>query len=92
MIADIPGEMTVPLEQETRWFDDQRAHLVQAYFGKFLVIKGDQVLGSYDSAQAAYEAGIRALGSDQFLVRQVLPTEPVHHMPAVWLGALRATV
>ena len=82
----------MPLEQETRLFDEQREHLVATYFGKFLVIKGDQVLGSYDSAQAAYEAGLKACGTDQFLVKQALPKDPTEHQPAVWLGTLSASV
>jgi hypothetical protein len=82
----------MPLEQEIRWFDEQREHLVATYFGKFLVIKGDKVIGSFDSAQTAYEAGLKAFGTDQFLVKQALPTDPTEHQPAVWLGTLRATI
>lgn len=80
----------MPLEQETRWFEEQRAHLVATYFGKFLVIKDDKVQGSYDTAQAAYEAGLRTFGTNGFLVKQALPVDSVEHMPAVWLGTLRA--
>ena len=84
------GQM-MALEQETKWFEDNRAELVKSYFGKFLVIKGNEVQGSYDSAQSAYEAAVRSNPLDGFLIKQVLPTEPVEKMPAVWLGALRAT-
>jgi hypothetical protein len=85
-------EKKMPLEQDTRWFEEQRSHLVATYFGKFLVINDGKVLGSYDNAQAAYEAGLRSAGPNAFLVKQALPSDPVEHMPAVWLGTLRAPV
>lgn len=82
----------MPLEQETRWFESQRAHLAATYYGKYLVIKGEQVRGSHDSAQAAYEAGLKEFGLDGFLVKRALPSDPVEQMPAVWLGSLRGTI
>ena len=80
------------LEQETKWFEEQRSDLVNRYFGKFLVIKDQKVQGSYDSAQSAYEAAIRTNAPDGFLIKQALPQDPVEKMPAVWVGTLRASV
>jgi hypothetical protein len=82
----------MPLEDDLRWFEGERARLAEAYFGKYLVIKDAKVQGSYDSPQAAYEAGLKEFGLLPFLVKRALPSDPVEHMPAVWLGTLRGAI
>lgn len=81
----------MPIEQEVQWFEAHRAELLKTYLGKFVLIKGEAVMGSFDSAQAAYEAGVKSYGLGAFLVKQVLPADPVQQMPAVSVGALRAS-
>ncbi len=84
--------IAMPIEEDVRWFDANRGELLKTYAGKFVIIKDGAVRGSYDSAQAAYEAGVRIFALERFLVKQVLTADPVEHMPAVWIGTLRAAV
>jgi hypothetical protein len=76
----------VPLEAELQYFEANRAELVRNHLGKFAVIKGDALIGAYDTAQAAYEAGVTKFGAHPFLMKQVLPTDPVAHAPALYTG------
>ena len=46
--------------------------------GKYVVIKGDSVLGFYSTFEAAYRAGASEYGiATDFLVKQILEHEPV---------------
>ena len=45
--------------------------------GRFAVIAGDQLIGTFDTYRDAAEAGYRRRGLDPFMVKQVLRREPV---------------
>jgi hypothetical protein len=55
-----------------------QAHLLEllASEGKFVVIKGMDIAGSYDTLDDALAAGYRKYGPVPFLVRQIQRTEP----------------
>lgn len=42
------------LEKEFKYYLDHQAELIEKYNGKFLVIKGEEVIGVYDAEDAAY--------------------------------------
>ena len=42
------------LEKEFKFYLDHQAELVEKYNGKFLVIKGEEVIGVYDAEDTAY--------------------------------------
>lgn len=88
LMIDEPGERIgmEPLQQEIELFDRERAALIAAHLGKFVVVKGAHILGAFDNVEAAYNAGVAQFGTNPFLVRQVLPQEPVATAPALWTG------
>ena len=45
--------MTSPLEKEFQYYLDHQDEMVKEHDGKFIVIKGGQVLGEYDDAPTA---------------------------------------
>ncbi|MHC5540918.1 hypothetical protein ACYOEI_22065 [Singulisphaera rosea] len=47
--------------------------------GRFVVIKGDEILGMWDSYQDALEAGYHKYGLEPFLVKKIQQSEPVNH-------------
>ncbi len=57
------------------------AHLLEllADEGKFVVIKGDQILGAFSSYEEALRAGYDHYGATTFLVRKIQRDEPVHY-------------
>ena len=47
--------------------------------GKYVVIKGEEVLGVYDSLDGALSAGYERYGDVDFLVKQISAVEPIEH-------------
>ncbi|HUY58273.1 MAG TPA: hypothetical protein VMV16_01060 [Solirubrobacteraceae bacterium] len=78
------------LEPENNYFDTHRAELLKQHRNEFVLIHGDDVIGAYATFDAAYTAGVQALGIEPFLVRQVLDREPPAQFPALMLGMLSA--
>ncbi len=58
------------LEQENETYNNELAVLL-GNEGKFVLIKGDEVVGIFDTYEAALTAGYGRFGLDSFLVRQI---------------------
>lgn len=52
------------------------ADLAERYPGRYLLIKGEEVHGAFETYDAGIDAGVRAFGSGPFLVRSVADPEP----------------
>ena len=78
------------LDTERDYFDKHRDDLLRQYPGKFVVIKDQQLLGSYDTIQDALGAGAREFGMVSFLVRRTDQVAEEITIPALTLGILRA--
>lgn len=62
-----------------RELETYRAHLIEllADEGKYVVIRGDQILGAFNSYEEALRAGYERYGATSFLVRPIQRDEPV---------------
>jgi len=79
--------MSIPeLSQEIAHFEAHRKELLERSPGKFVLIKGDECIGTYDSDENAYEEGVRLFGNEPFLIQQILPEDPIQEMPAFYAG------
>jgi len=67
----MPPTIPAELETEMKYFNDHRAELLDKAPGKFLLVKGDTLLGTFDSETAAIRQGYEMLGNVPFLVKQV---------------------
>jgi len=65
--------MAKPLEKEFNYYLEHQEELVKEYKGKFIVIKGHEVLGDYDSELEAIEKTAANHEKGTFLVQQCLP-------------------
>jgi hypothetical protein len=59
------------LETELRFFNAHRPELLQDAAGKFALVKGDSLIGVFDSDTAAIRHGYETLGNVPFLVKEV---------------------
>jgi hypothetical protein len=59
------------LATEMRTYQARQADLEKAYFGKFVVIKGEELIGAWDTLNAAADEAIRRFGRGPYLIRQV---------------------
>jgi hypothetical protein len=61
----------VELETELRFFNEHRRELLETAAGKFALVKGEELIGTFDSETAAIRHGYETLGNVAFLVKQV---------------------
>lgn len=82
MVALLERERTFYTAHETEW--------LTAHPGRFVVVKGERLLGAFDSMQEALAAGAAAFGLRSFLVRRLGEKQADINIPALSLGLLRA--
>jgi hypothetical protein len=78
------------LEQEREFYDGHLADLLKRYAGRFVLIKGLELVGDFDTMDDALEEGARRFGLSSFLVRRVQPSPDVIEIPSLSLGLLNA--
>ncbi|HXY78880.1 MAG TPA: hypothetical protein VEH47_08700 [Candidatus Acidoferrales bacterium] len=83
--------MTV-LQTELNFLNTHKAELLKQYGGKYLVIKGEQVSGAYDTMSDALQASALMHGLDDVLIRRAEDADLEVSVPALTLGILHAGV
>ena len=78
------------LREELAVFEAKRADLLLHNEGKFVLVKGSQVIGIYDDQGDAYKEGLSKFGNQPFLIRQITRQDPVQNVPALHFGLIRA--
>lgn len=61
------------LEKEFQYYKEHQKEIVDKFEGKFVVIKGEQVIGVYDTEIEAYEETKKIEELGTFLIQQALP-------------------
>jgi len=78
------------LDVERAYFDRNQSDFEVHHSGRFVVIKGEEFVGVFNTIQEALGEGTRRFGLTPFLIRQVgLPSKPIS-IPALSLGILHA--
>lgn len=67
--------MGAALETERKFFNDHQPRWPEAYPGKFVLVKGEALIGVFDSDTTAVSEGIQRFGLESFLVRGVSEKE-----------------
>ena len=72
-----------PQEQLTREAEVFNRHLDEwrqsrERLGRFVLIKGDEVLGFFPTADAVFTAGTKRFGPEPFFVKQIVPADLVN--------------
>ena len=63
------------LEKEAKYFDTKLAELVKTDLGKFVLIKDEQLYGTFEASADALKSGYERFKDQPFFVRQILPTQ-----------------
>lgn len=84
------GTTALALEKELKYYQDHLDELLQHYEGKFVLIKGEQLVGAFDDPRDAYEEGVKRFGNTPFLIKRVQKEEHEEQIPALNLGILHA--
>jgi len=78
------------LEEETKYYNQHREEILSKFEWKYVLIKGSELIGTFNDAQEAYVEGLRRFGNVPFLIKQVLREERVQLIPALSLGIILA--
>ena len=78
------------LETERKFLENNRDELLKQYGGKFLVIKGTQVTGAWDTIEQALRDSTEKHGLDSVLIRRPSEAQLEISVPALTLGILNA--
>lgn len=78
------------LERERAFYGAHEVEWAAAHPGRFVVVKGEQMLGVFDTMEDALAAGAASFGLDSFLVRKLGQKPDEVNIPALTLGLLRA--
>jgi len=78
------------LDEEIKYFDEHLNEWIARYPGKFVLVKGTNLVGTFDRYEEALTEGARQFKLDSFLVRRVEPTVKEINIPALTLGLLSA--
>ena len=78
------------LEDERRYYQAHVDEWLSRYPGKFVVVRGEELVGAFDTIGEALAEGARRFGLTPFLVRRVERTPEKVTIPALALGLLHA--
>jgi len=65
------SEVESPLKTEREYFAKSIAEWVKSYDGKVALVKGESLIGVYDTELSAIAVGARLYGRDLLLVRRI---------------------
>lgn len=80
------------LDTERKYLETHREELLRQYGGRFLVIKGEEVTGAYDTLNDALEGAALRHGLDNVLIRRPSDAQMEISVPALTLGILNANI
>jgi len=69
------------------WFEQNRPMISRTYPGMYVIVKNQAVAGAYPDYASAYAAGTQMFGTDPFVVKEALASQPVE--TATYLGRRR---
>ena len=58
--------------------------------GKFALICGEKLVGTFTTFDEAYGEGVRQFGDKEFLVRMIVKNPPPENFPSLMFGLTRA--
>ena len=79
------------LEQERNFYQEMLGEWLSIYSNKFVLIKGQELIGTFDTSSEALAEGARRFGLTSFLIRQIQDTQEEVNIPALTLGLLNAS-
>lgn len=76
-----------PFERDLDFFERHRIDLLDSARGKFVLIRSEKVIGTFDTELDAVRAGYRHFGNEPFLVKHVIEADIPLNFTAFNLGA-----
>ena len=80
------------LETEIALYNELLPRLLESSLGKYVAIKGNDLIGVFDDMNEGYRAALAKDGVTNFLLRPVRPKEPVLDATNIQFGIVRVRV
>jgi len=80
------------LEMEIEFYNENKADWLSKYSERFIIVKGRELVGVFNTSDEALAEGARRFGLDSFLIRRVTEHEERISIPALTLGLINAAV
>ncbi|MGO8670987.1 MAG: hypothetical protein ACLQVD_06460 [Capsulimonadaceae bacterium] len=77
-----------PLKEERDFFASSLPEWMKLYSGRVALVKGQELVGVFDTEGDALSEGARQFGMESFLVRRVVELPEDIRIPALVLGIL----
>lgn len=78
------------LEEEIAYYQQNHDAWATKYPGKFILVKGSELIGAFDTMQSALDEGSRRFGLSSYLIRRIGESTKEISIPALTMGLLRA--
>jgi len=88
--TDISAGGSMALEKEIQFFEQHRSEWITHYEGKFALVVCVELVGTFDTSEAAYEVGVERFGNVPMLIKQIVREDSVACIPALTLGLICA--
>ena len=76
--------MAISLEQEYKFFLSHLGEFSKTHLHEFVLIKGDQVIGFFESYEKSLRAGLARFGSQTpFFIEEVKKEEVIHYFHGI---------
>ena len=82
----------MPLETEINYFEAHKNEWLEHHENKYALVKGEELVGTFDTMEQAYLIGVERFGNEPFLIRKIQLEQPVEHLPALTLGIIHANL
>ncbi len=76
------------LQTELHFYEKNKQEYLKLYKGQFVLIKEEQLIGTFTTDAEAYKAGLEQFGNQPFLIKQVLEDDTKVSYPALTVGAI----
>lgn len=86
MSAKGEGSEARLLATEIAFFDRNRERFAERYPGRYLLVRGDALVGHFDTYEAAVDEGARKFGTGPFLARRAGEDAPTLSASALTLA------
>lgn len=80
------------LQKELKYFEKNKQEYLKLYKNSFILIKNEELGGTFTTEAEAYKAGIEKYGNEPFLIKQVLENEQTVSFPALNVGAIHVNL
>lgn len=83
---------SIPLYNEYQFYLKVKADLLKQNRGKFALIKEETLVGTFDTDQDAYKAGLEKFGNVPFLIIRIQEGDERTWIPVLSMGLLNASL